>query len=147
MRARRCASAAKVEMSRRAFVRAALATGALLAASPVLSACSSGDEGPVGTWYGVDDEGTRSTLEINEGGTWLYTGSYSGNGEWSETDGGTIVLSASLISIPFEVEGTGDGRVLVFAGDDPSSGNAPEISGSTFYATEEAREAASGGEG
>lgn len=133
--------------SRRSFIRTTLGIASTLVIAPILSACSSGDEGPVGTWYGIDDEGSRSTLEINEDGTWLYTGSYSGSGEWSETDGGTIVLSASLISIPFEVEGTGDDRVLVFAGDDPNSGNAPEISGSTFYATEEAREAASGGEG
>ena len=66
MRARRRAATAKVEMSRRAFVRAALATGALFAASPVLSACSSGDEGPVGTWYGVDDEGTRAEISERE---------------------------------------------------------------------------------
>ena len=66
--------------------RAALSSGALLVASPLLSACSSEDENPVGTWYGVDDEGEYSTLEINEDGTWLYTGSYSGSGEWSETD-------------------------------------------------------------
>ena len=142
MRARRCASAAKVEMSRRAFVRAALATGALFAASPALSACLLGDEGPVGTWYGVDDEGEYSTLEINEDGTWLFTGRTTGSGEWSETDSGTIVLSATLISVPLTLEGSGDDRMLVFAGEDPNSGNAPEISGSTFYATEEARDGA-----
>ena len=108
---------------------------------------SSGDDGPIGTWYGVTDYGECSTLELNKDGTWLYIGSHSGSGEWSETDSGTIVLSAPLISIPFTLEGTGDDRALVFAGEDPTRGNAPEISRSTYYATEAARDAASGKEG
>lgn len=134
-------------MSRRSFVRAALGTGAAFALVPVLSACSPGVAGPEGTWYGVDSSGSTSTLEINEDGTWFFNGKYAANGDWSETDGGTIVLSAPLVSIPFKMEGSGDDRVLVFAGEDPSYGNAPGISESTFYATEEARDAASGGEG
>ena len=93
-------------------------------------------------WYGVNDEGEYSTLEINEDGTWLFTGSSSGSGEWSETDSGTIVLSATLVSVPFTLEGSGDDRMLVFAGEDPNSGNAPQLSGSTFYATEDARDGA-----
>ena len=134
-------------VSRRSFVRAALGMGAALALAPSLSACTPGGDGPEGTWYGVDDSGNTSTLEINEDGTWLFNGQYAASGDWSETDGGTIVLSAPLVSIPFALEGSGDGRVLAFAGEDPSYGNAPGISRSTFYAAEEARDAAAGGEG
>lgn len=140
-------------ITRRSFFLGALGVGASLALTPALSACSSGDDGPssgvddpIGIWYGVTDYGEYSTLEINRDGTWLYMGSHSGSGEWSETDSGTIVLSAPLISIPFTLEGTGDDRALVFAGEDPKRGNAPEISRSTYYATEAARDAASGKE-
>lgn len=40
------------------------------------------------------------------------------------------------------MEGSGDTRMLVFAGEDPHSGNAAAISSSTFYATEQARDEA-----
>lgn len=130
-------------MTRRSFLCAMAAGAASLSLLPVLSGCAGGDRGVTGMWYGVDDEGSRSTLELNEDGTWLFNGKYSANGDWSETDSGTIVLSAPLVSVPFKLEGSGDERVLSFAGDDPSYGNAPGISRSTFYATEEARDAAS----
>lgn len=115
---------------------------AVMLVMTVLAGCQSGGKDVTGMWYGVNVDGQRSTLEINEDGTWLYTGSYSGNGDWDETDSGTIVLSAPLVSIPFKMDGSGDDRVLSFTGDDPSYGNATEISRSTFYATEEARDAA-----
>ncbi|WP_019238290.1 MULTISPECIES: hypothetical protein [Enorma] len=107
-----------------------------------LGGCQSGTQGPVGMWYGVDDGGNESTLEIDEDGTWLFNGKYSVNGDWSETDSGTIVLSAAYTSVPLEMEGSGDTRMLVFAGEDPHSGNAAAISSSTFYATEQARDEA-----
>lgn len=134
-------------VSRRFFVRSALGAGAALALAPTLAACSPGGDGPEGTWYGVDDDGNTSTLEVNEDGTWLFSGKYTASGDWSETDSGIIVLSAPLVSIPFALEGSGDERVLSFAGEDPSYGNAPGISRSTFYATEGARDAALGEEG
>ena len=115
---------------------------AVMLAITVLTGCQSGGQDITGMWYGVNDEGEYSTLEINEDGTWLFTGSSSGSGEWSETDSGTIVLSATLVSVPFTLEGSGDDRMLVFAGEDPNSGNAPQLSGSTFYATEDARDGA-----
>lgn len=129
-------------MTRRSFLCVLAAGVVTCSLLPALSGCSDDGRSVTGTWYGVDDEGSTSTLEINEDGTWLFNGRYSASGDWSETDGGTIVLSATLVSIPFTLEGEGDGRVLAFAGEDPSRGNAPEISRTTFYATEAARESA-----
>lgn len=131
---------ASMTMTRRSFLAGTVAA-AMLAALPFLPGCAGGDA-VTGTWYGVDDSGNLSTLEIDGDGTWLFNGKYAANGDWEETDGGTIVLSAPLMSVPFEMEGTSDERMLVFAGEDPSYGNAPEISRSTFYATEDARDAA-----
>ena len=132
----------RVSMSRRDFLLSLSATAAMLSSVPALSACSFGNQGTTGTWYGVDEGGNLSTLEINADGTWLFNGRYVVNGEWSETDGGTVVLSAPLMSVPIKMEGSGDDRILSFAGDDPSSGNATAISMSTFYATEAARDGA-----
>ena len=61
-------------MTRRSFVRVALSAASNLAVAPVLSGCSGGEQGVTGMWYGVDDEGNTSTLEINEDGTWLFNG-------------------------------------------------------------------------
>ena len=130
-------------LTRRSFLCAMAAGAASLSLLPVLSGCSGGEQGVTGMWYGVDDEGNTSTLEINEDGTWLFNGKYSADGDWNETDSGTIVLSAALVSVPLKLEGSGDERVLSFAGKDPSRGTATDISESTFYATEEARDAAS----
>lgn len=123
---------------------------AVLFAVVVLAGCGGGG-GIEGKWYGTRDDGGEhsetSTLEINRDGTWLFTGDdgVTGSGEWNETDSGTYVLTAmnGLISVPLRLDGSGDGRVLSFAGSDPSRGNAPSISESTFYATEAARDAAS----
>lgn len=130
-----------MDMTRRSFLAGAVATAAFAALS-FLPGCAGGNNAVTGTWYGVDDSGNLSTLEINGSGTWLFNGKYAANGDWEETDGGTIVLSAPLMSVPFRMEGTGEERMLVFAGEDPSYGNAPEISRSTFYATEAARDGA-----
>ena len=130
-----------LSMTRRAFLGSLLtAMGAV--ALTALPGCSIGNQGVTGTWYGIDEDGHTSTLEINEDGTWLFNGKYTASGDWNETDSGTIVLTAPLVSIPYTLEGDGDDRALVFAGEDPSSGNAPEISESTFYATEAARDSA-----
>lgn len=129
-------------VTRRTLLRGAFATSVMLFLVSITSACSANERKVTGIWYGLDNRGDFSTLEINEDGTWLFDGRYSANGEWSETDSGTIVLSAPLVSIPFRLDGHGDGRILSFAGDDPSSGNAPAISLSTFYATEGARDGA-----
>lgn len=131
-----------LNMTRRTFLRGALAASAVLLLAPITSACSVSGREVTGTWYGLDNDGNLSTLEVNEDGTWLFNGRYAANGEWSETDSGTIVLSAPLVSIPFKLDGSGDERVLSFAGDDPTYGNAPAISRSTFYATEAARDGA-----
>lgn len=120
----------------------ALAVLVVMLVAALLTGCQSDGQSVTGTWYGVDDSGAYSTLEINKDSTWLFTGDVSGSGEWNETDSGTIVLSATLISVPFKLEGSGDDRTLVFAGEDPHGGNAPELSSSTFYATEEARDTA-----
>lgn len=132
---------ASMNMTRRAFLTGAVAA-AMLAALPLLPGCAGGGDVVTGTWYGVDNSGNLSTLEIDKDGTWFFNGQYAANGDWEETDGGTVVLSAPLMSVPFEMEGTGDERMLVFAGEDPSYGNAPGISRSTFYATEDARDEA-----
>lgn len=132
-------------LTRRALVRSVAAAGAAFALAPLLTACSAEEKGTIGTWYGFNESSNEpSTLEINGDGTWLFNGAYAADGEWSETDGGTVVLSAPLVSVPLRVEWEGDRRTLVFAGEDPSRGNAPEISKSTFYATEEARDARAG---
>lgn len=132
-------------LTRRALVRSVAAAGAASALAPLLTACSAEEKGAIGTWYGFNESSNEPpTLEINGDGTWLFNGAYAADGEWSETDGGTVVLSAPLVSVPLRVEGEGDRRTLVFAGEDPSRGNAPEISKSTFYATEKARDARAG---
>lgn len=131
-------------MTRRGFLRGLAAGAAGLALLGTLPGCDGGEQGVAGTWYGVNTDGQLSTLELNEDGTWLFNGPYTANGDWDETDSGAIVLSAPLMSVPFTLEGSGDDRTLVFAGEDPSYGNAPAISKSTFYATEAARDAAAG---
>lgn len=129
-----------LSMTRRTFLSSILATMSIVTLA-TLSGCSEGGQSVTGTWYGVDEAGRTSTLEINEDGTWLFTGQYTANGDWDETDDGTIVLSAPLVSLPFKVDDNGNYRVLSFAGEDPSATNAAGISKSTFYATKAARDA------
>lgn len=129
-------------LTRWALVRSVAAAGGGVRARPAADRLLCGGKGGIGTWYGFNESSNEpSTLEINGDGAWLFNGAYAADGEWSETDGGTVVLSAPLVSVALRVEGEGDRRTLVFAGEDPSRGNAPEISKSTFYATEEARDA------
>lgn len=130
-----------LSMTRRVFLSGLFTTIGAVALT-ALPGCSDDSQAVTGTWYGVDEDGRTSTLELSEDGTWLFNGQYTASGDWSETDSGTIVLTATLVSLPFKVDGTGDNRVLSFAGDDPSATNAAGISKSTFYATEAARDAA-----
>ncbi len=136
------------DITRREFVRV-IGIGTLMVPTVgLMTACSaesgggSDDESVVGTWYGVNTYGVISTLEIDESGTWYYNGSTSASGEWSQTDEGLIYLTATLLSLPYEMEGSGDERKLVFAGEDPSKTNNGEIARSTFYANEAARDEA-----
>lgn len=128
-------------MTRRTFLGGVLATMGTVAMM-TLAGCSDDSQSVTGMWYGIDNDGDTSTLEINEDGTWLFNGKYTASGDWDETDSGTIVLTAPLVSLPFNVDGKGDDRVLSFAGDDPSATNAAGISKTTFYASESARNAA-----
>lgn len=129
-------------ITRREFARM-MGMGALLIPTlGLMTACADEGTDVVGTWYGVNTYGVLSTLEIDEDGSWYYNGSTAADGEWSQTDDGLIYLSATLLSLPYEMEGTGDERKLVFAGADPSATNNGEIARSTFYVSEEARDAA-----
>lgn len=92
-------------VTRRSLLCAMVAGMASLSLLPALSGCADGGQGVTGTWYGINEGGCRSTLEINDDGTWFYNGTYSAVGDWNETDGGTIVLSAPLVSVSFESEG------------------------------------------
>lgn len=130
-----------MNMTRRMFLNGLLAmmgTITLMA----FPGCSNNSQAVTGTWYGIDKNGHTSTLELNEDGTWLFNGRYTASGDWNRTDSDTIVLTASLMSLSFKVDGTGDGRVLSYAGDDPSATNATGISKTVFYATESARDEA-----
>ena len=133
---------ATLNMTRRTFLRGALAASAALLLVPVTSACSVSGREVTGTWYGLDNDGNFSTLEVNEDGTWLFDGKYAANGEWSEDRQRDHRPLGALGEHPFKLDGSGDERVLSFAGDDPTYGNAPAISLSTFYVTEAARDGA-----
>lgn len=125
---------------------AALALAAALTAG-ALAGCS-GEPKCVGTWYACDDDGDASTLTVDGGGTWSFSGEYTASGDWTEQDDGTVVLSGAngMVTIPMKVEGDGDSRSLSFAGDDPMSvkNGGYEISTATFYASEEAASASAG---
>lgn len=127
-------------MTKKPLAALALAAALILAALG-LAACSGGSELAGTTWYTCEDDGSVSVLTIDEEGKWSFVGGTTASGDWTEHEGGSVVLTGAngLVTIPMRASGEGDGRTLSFDGDDPMSVNGGfDISTATFYTSEEA---------